>query len=183
MSIFQEIDHSWTLFLDRDGVINRRIPESYVTAIKEFEFLPGSKEAIAECASVFKHILVVTNQQGIGKGLMTESDLEAIHHHMQMEVHLAGGRIDEAYFCPGLKRDNPICRKPEIGMYLQACDDFPEIHPEKSIMVGDSPSDIQFGRKAGIKILVGIGDRLEAEDCDVCYPSLFDFAQDIKGRK
>jgi histidinol-phosphate phosphatase family protein len=177
MNILEEIDHSWTLFLDRDGVINKRIPDGYVTRVEEFEFLPGSKKAIAHFASIFKYILVVTNQQGIGKGLMSEADLEAIHHNMRMEIHTAGGRIDEIYYCPELKEKNPQCRKPEIGMFLQACDDFPEIRPSKSIMVGDSDSDIQFGKLADLRLNVGIGNRVTVEDCDLHYPSLIDFAE------
>ena len=140
------IDPNWTLFLDRDGVINHRLPGDYVKRPDEFEFLPGVEKAIAHFSGLFKRIVVVTNQQGIGKGLMTAADLEVVHNLMLDALNTAGGRIDKVYFCPELAAGNPLCRKPNPGMGLQAKQDFPEINFEKSLMVGDSISDMEFGR-------------------------------------
>ena len=147
------IDKSWTLFLDRDGVINRRLPGDYVKSWEEFEFLPGVKESLAKLSGIFGRIIIVTNQQGIGKGLMTEEGLKEIHQKMITEVEAAGGRIDAVYHCPGLAKDNPPCRKPNPGMGLQAQQDFPEIVFNKSVMVGDSPSDMEFGTSLGMNCL------------------------------
>jgi D-glycero-alpha-D-manno-heptose 1-phosphate guanylyltransferase len=145
-----QIDSSWTLFLDRDGVINRRIVDDYVKTPDQFEFLPGSLEAIAHFSSSFKRIVVVTNQQGIGKGLMTEGDLHLIHQKMIKEVELAGGQINEVFYCPALASDNNPCRKPDIGMALAAQKKYPDIRFDKCLMVGDTWSDIEFAKNAGM---------------------------------
>jgi histidinol-phosphate phosphatase family protein len=145
------INKSWTLFLDRDGVINRQIKGDYVRDISRFEWLPGSQEAITGLSRLFGRIIIVTNQQGIGKGLMTKADLDDIHQYLQNNIKAAGGKIDKIYYCPYLSTENQPCRKPDIGMALQAKADFPDINFEKSIMVGDSVSDMEFGKNAGMK--------------------------------
>lgn len=142
---------SWSLFLDRDGVINKRLPGDYVKSPEEFEFIGGVKTALARLSDIFNHIIIVTNQQGIGKGIMTEKDLEKVHREMIAEIEKSGGRIDAVYFCPALEADRHPDRKPATGMALKAKDQFPDLSLEKSIMVGDSASDIQFGRQAGMR--------------------------------
>jgi histidinol-phosphate phosphatase family protein len=145
------INQDWTLFLDRDGVINVRLIDDYVRTMDAFEFLPGVPEAIAQLSKIFKTIVIVTNQQGIGKGLMQVADLELIHKKMKKELESNGGRIDGIYFCPFLEKENSVLRKPNIGMAELAQADFKHIQFDKSIMVGDSKSDMQFGRNAGMK--------------------------------
>jgi histidinol-phosphate phosphatase family protein len=145
------IDSGWTLFLDRDGVINKRKIGDYIYHQDEFQFFPGTLNALKELAAIFPRIIVVTNQQGIGKGLMTESDLQSIHDFMKTKVLNAGGRIDAVYFSPNLALENSNTRKPAIGMALAAKKQFPEIVFTKSVIAGDSPSDMQFGRNAGMK--------------------------------
>lgn len=145
------IDKTWTLFLDRDGVINKRLPGDYVKKWEEFEFLPGVKEALAKLSDRFQRIVLVSNQQGIGKGLMTEADLKETHLKMTAEIALAGGRLDAIYFCPELASNDPECRKPRPGMAYQAQKRFPEIDFSKSIMVGDSESDMEFGLNLGMQ--------------------------------
>jgi len=135
----------WTLFLDRDGVLNKRIVGSYVRDWSEFEFLEGVLDALAMLAPKFGRIVVVTNQQGVAKGVMTEEALVELHQKMITAVHQAGGRIDKVYYCPAHQRDNPVCRKPNTGMAMQAKADFPAIDFKRSVMVGDSVSDLEFG--------------------------------------
>ena len=94
------IDDTWCLFLDRDGVINKRVEGDYIKKWEEFEFLPGVLEALHIFSGVFDKIFVVTNQQGIGKGLMTEIDLEHIHDEMIQEIKINGGRINKIYHSP-----------------------------------------------------------------------------------
>jgi len=154
------IDDSWTLFLDRDGVINERIPGDYIRNWKSFNFLDGVVETIAQLSSKFGRIIVVTNQQGVGKGLMTKKAVEDIHKEMLDAIHLAGGKIDAVYYCPELATDNPDCRKPNVGMALQAKKGFPDIDFEKAVMVGDSVSDMEFGMRLGM-ITVFITTKLE----------------------
>lgn len=145
------IDKSWTLFLDRDGVINVKIEGDYVKKIEEFQFTENAIEAIAKAKQKFGKIVVVTNQQGIAKGLYSEEDLNAVHAYMQAQLAKANAQVDKIYFCPALNGDTRFnCRKPDIGMALQAKNDFPEIDFSKSVMVGDSITDMEFGRKLGM---------------------------------
>lgn len=144
------IDRSWTLFLDRDGVINQRIVGEYVKTIDEFHFMPGSLASIARFSEIFGRIVVVTNQQGIGKGIMTARNLEDIHRYMLSEIEKHGGKIDGVYFAPQLSSENSEMRKPNTGMAHQAKKDFPEIEFSKSVLIGDSDSDIIFGQKLGM---------------------------------
>lgn len=154
------IDKTWTLFLDRDGVINKRFVDDYVKTVAEFEFLPGVLEAIARLSRQFGRIIVVTNQQGIGKGLYSTHDLNQIHAYMLAEVKKAGGHIDAVYYAPQLKHENSPMRKPGIGMALQAKKYFPEIEFSRSIMIGDSDSDIDFARNAEMHA-VFVGENLK----------------------
>lgn len=149
--IFPEVDQDWTLFLDRDGVINDRKMGGYIETIEEFQFLPGVVEAITEFSKIFKYIFVVTNQQGISKGIMTESNLSDIHRYMTDQIELAGGKIDACFHAPGLKATDTARRKPFPGMALEAKEKFPAVDFSKSIMVGDTDSDIQFGKNLGMK--------------------------------
>ena len=102
--------HSFdTLFLDRDGVINVKLDERYVQNPSEFEFMPGAEKSIALLSTIFKRILIVTNQQGIGKGLMTENDLNFLHDYMLTVLAKSEGRIDKIYFCPHLVSEKCGC--------------------------------------------------------------------------
>jgi histidinol-phosphate phosphatase family protein len=145
------IDKSWTLFLDRDGVINKKLDDDYVKHWVEFEFIDGVLDALKACESLFGKIVIVTNQQGIGKGIYRTEDLELIHKNMLYEINYFKGRIDKVYFSPYLAVENHPTRKPGIGMAEQAKKDFPEIDFSKSIIAGDSVSDMEFGRNAGMK--------------------------------
>ena len=175
-----KIDKTWSLFLDRDGVINTRIAGGYVKTWKQFEFIHGVKEAIALCSGHFGKIVVVSNQQGVGKGLMTEKEVEHIHEAMRSEISKNGGRIDAIYFCPFLDEDHSIMRKPNIGMALKARKDFPDIRFKRSVMVGDSLSDMIFGKRLGMKtVFAGSDQRLISGNAfliDLAYPDLLMFA-------
>ena len=139
-----------TLFLDRDGVINQRLIGDYVRHPNAFVFLEGALEALVGLARKFDPIIVVTNQQGIGKGLMSEADLQAVHQHMLSSIQQAGGRIDAIYHCPDLAEAHPNGRKPNPHMALQAQADFPAIRFDRALMVGDSVSDLVFGQRLGM---------------------------------
>ncbi len=144
-----DVNPNWTLFLDRDGVINVEKKDDYVKAWDEFQFYEESLLALPILAKKFKTIVITTNQKGIGKGLMTHDDLFNIHHNMQIKIQEVGGRIDHIYYCPDLDNDSPN-RKPQPGMAFQAKQQFPNINLEQSIMVGNRTSDMHFGRNAGI---------------------------------
>jgi D-glycero-D-manno-heptose 1,7-bisphosphate phosphatase len=170
-----KIDRSWTLFLDRDGVINVRIPGDYVKNPEEFVFIEGVPESVAVLSEVFGHIFVVTNQQGIGKGIMTERNLEEVHDYMRQILHGVNGRIAQVYHAPALASEGSSLRKPETGMGLKAKEDFPEVDFERSVMVGDSDSDIEFGKRLGMKT-VKIGKAEEDRSgADLCFETLVEF--------
>ena len=176
------MNDNWTLFLDRDGVINKRLPNQYVGKWEDFKFTYRCLDAIKLFKEYFEVIVVVTNQQGIGKGLMTEAELQVIHDNMIAAVRNHGGDINKAYFAPGLRKDNPPTRKPNTGMGFQAKRDFPTIDFQKSIMVGDSFSDMEFGWQLGTKTIFIEGKEEENErttniPVDGRFENLWQFAQ------
>lgn len=142
-------DKDWTLFLDRDGVINIEKVEDYINDWSEFQFYPGAVEAIVTLGKLFKRIVIVTNQKGIGKGVTKKEAVENIHHHLAGEVKQAGGEIAAFFYCPDTDSSSP-CRKPNPGMAFQAKAQFPDIDFSKSLMVGNNLSDLHFGRNAGM---------------------------------
>jgi len=144
-----DIKSNWTLFLDRDGVINVEKNEDYIKSWDEFQFYDNSLIALPILASIFKTIVITTNQKGIGKGLMTHEDLLNIHNNMISSVQKVGGRIDHIFYCPDLDNESPN-RKPQPGMAFQAKSLFPDIEFNNSIIVGNRMSDMNFGRNVGM---------------------------------
>ena len=179
--MIKKIDKSWTLFLDRDGVINVRLVDEYVTKWDDFKLIKGSLEAISLFSEFFGTIVVITNQAGIGKGLMAESALEEIHNKFLADVEKAGGRIDQIYFCPSPDNKHPD-RKPNIGMALRAKADFPHIDFAHSVMVGDSKSDMAVGHQLGmLKVFIeGKHEVPSVFSPDYTYKTLWDFAQSLR---
>ena len=174
-----KVDKSWALFLDRDGVINVRIIDDYVKNINEFDFLSGVVDAMKVFAEKFGKVIVVTNQQGVGKGLMTLQDVNMIHNFMRKKIADKQGRVDAIYVCPQLKSDPDNFRKPNPRMAYMAQRDFPEINLNKSIMIGDSNSDMEFGRNAGM-YTISIGDEVPKTSSHDNFNSLLDFAKSLK---
>jgi D-glycero-D-manno-heptose 1,7-bisphosphate phosphatase len=147
-----------TVFLDRDGVLNEKMPEHrYVTRWEEFRVLPGVPEALRRLSEAGLRVVVVSNQRGIAKGLYTAADLEAMHAQFQRLLALEGARIDAFFICPH-EADECNCRKPLPGLFEQAVAQFPEITAASSVMIGDSPTDIEFGRRLGMKTIFVEGD-------------------------
>ena len=179
-----KIDNSWTLFLDRDGVINKKLINRYVQNWSEFEFLPGSIEAIRKFNQMIPRIVIVTNQQGIGKGLMGERDLDLIMRKMCEGLSEKNARIDAWFHCPHLHFLNCHCRKPNTGMLMKAKYHFPEINLNHSIMVGDAASDMLMARRANMKaIYIGKLDKLLKAhpdlEVDAAFESLWHFSEEF----
>jgi D-glycero-D-manno-heptose 1,7-bisphosphate phosphatase len=152
-----------TVFLDRDGVLNRKMPEGqYVTNWQHFELLPGVPQAIARLNQAGLRVLVVTNQRGVALGLYTAAAVDEIHTQLQALLAKSGAKIDGFYFCPHDK-GQCNCRKPLSGLFEQAQAQFPEIEPAASLIVGDSLSDIEFGRNLGMKTIFIQGDASHRE--------------------
>jgi D,D-heptose 1,7-bisphosphate phosphatase len=143
-------DKAWTLFLDRDGVINYEKVNDYIYNPGEFKFYEGVLEAMHIFRQLFGRIILVTNQRGIEKGLMTVQNLEDIHHYMQSELSKVDGVIDAIFYCSSLDDQHPN-RKPQPGMAYQAREKYPEIDFTRSVMVGNNLSDMYFGRNTGMK--------------------------------
>jgi D-glycero-D-manno-heptose 1,7-bisphosphate phosphatase len=178
-----KIDKTWSLFLDRDGVINQRIIGGYIHSWDQFVFLPGVLDAMKILSGSFGKILVVSNQQGIGKGLMTDEDVWNIHLRMAEEIKNGGGSIDKTYYSPFTEMENSILRKPNIGMALKARKEFPGIIFKQSVMVGDSISDMIFGKRLKMKTVLLSKDnsliRKSANVIDLVYDDLLSFAKDL----
>lgn len=173
---------AWTLFLDRDGVINEQITNSYVMQWDDFSFIPGSIKAIKTLSEIFGRIVVITNQAGVGKGLMTERQMDEIHRLMIKTVDLLDGRIDKVYSATELPNAATTHRKPLPTMGLMAKKDFPEIDFSKSVMIGDSLVDMQFGKNLGMVTIFIDNKKEKLGDIipDYVFPSLKKFAESIK---
>lgn len=163
----KNINSSWTLFIDRDGVINDEKYLDYINTWDEFKFYEGVKDAFEIFNKKFGIIVMITNQRGVSKGLTKLEDLHLIHKNMVEEIQNAGGRIDKIYFCTEMESPN---RKPNPGMGLQAIKDFPEIDLAKSIMIGNTLSDMKFGRNLGVAINIFLPTT--RKDVDVNDPSI-----------
>lgn len=179
-----QIDRNWTLFIDRDGVVNEEKHEDYIHHWDEFRFYKNVKEAFAIFNRVFETIIMVTNQRGVAKGITKQSDLDTIHQNMIREIELTGGRIDRVYICTEMESEN---RKPNPGMGLQAIKDFPEIDLKKSVMIGNTLSDMEFGRNLGVAINIFLpttrkGVDLKSDKIDFVFNDLAAVANALRLR-
>lgn len=130
-------------------MVNEEKKDDYIHKWDEFRFYDNVKEAFRIFNQVFGAIIMITNQRGVAKGLTQVADMEEIHTNMMQEIRLAGGRIDKIYVCTDMEGEN---RKPNPGMGLQALNDFPQIDLKKSVMIGNTISDMEFGRNLGVAI-------------------------------
>ncbi len=173
-----QVDERWTLFLDRDGTINTRLVNDYVKDYSEFTFINGVLDAMPLLTTYFGKTIIVTNQQGVGKELMTVEDLQSVHDQMLVELHEVGAQIDEIYSCTELALQWDNCRKPNLNMALQAVAQFPMINLRKSVMIGDMPSDIQFGINGNMRtVFIGNTSDLGEIEPDMVFNSLQAFTE------
>ena len=175
----KNIDSEWTLFIDRDGVVNEEKTDDYIHTWDEFKFYEGVKEAFQIFHKKFGVIVMVTNQRGVAKGLTKLKDLHLIHRNMVQEIEDAGGRIDKIYVCTDMESPS---RKPNPGMGLEALKDFPEVNLSKSVMVGNTLSDMKFGRNLGVKMNIFLTTTRKEVDIndstiDMDFADLISFAQ------
>ncbi len=177
-SFIPNIEDGWTLFLDRDGTINKRNMDGYILNWDEFEFLPDVLESLAIARAYFDRFIIITNQQGVGKELMTRDDILDIHEKMSEEIAMNGGIIDEIFTCESLATDYQNCRKPSPEMAFLAKDSFPDINFRKSVMVGDTSSDIEFGKSVEMKtVLVNAGVDYAGPPPDLIFDHLPAFVE------
>ncbi len=168
--------YSRAVFLDRDGTINEDIP-NYPHKVEDLDFIPGAREALASLAKLPIHIIVISNQAGIEKGLYTQAQMSEFNSALRAKVEAVGGRIDAFYFCPDLEPNDPAagdspskCAKPAPGMLVEAKRDFKdrkrnvELDFESSFVIGDKTSDIAAGSAVKcftILVLTGKGGEEE----------------------
>ncbi|WP_051267953.1 HAD-IIIA family hydrolase [Terrimonas ferruginea] len=178
----KDIDKSWTLFMDRDGVFNHDKVGSYVFHPDEFVFYDGALDATRIIHGKFGRVIVTTNQRGVGRGLMTLEDLKTVNDKLQRIVKENGGLIDHVYSATAMSNFDPI-RKPNPGMAFLAKHDFPDIDLSKTIMIGNNPSDMQFGRHAGLYTVylttTNPPYELPHQDVDWQFESLYAFAKSL----
>jgi D-glycero-D-manno-heptose 1,7-bisphosphate phosphatase len=146
------------VFLDRDGVVNRKAPEGeYIHTWGNFEILPGVEDAIAAMNRSGRRVLVLSNQRGVALGLYTCGDVDSLH--LRLQEHLAGygAGIDAFYYCPH-DENQCDCRKPKPGLFYRAFRDFPDANPANSLVIGDSMSDIEAAHGLDIPAIFIEGD-------------------------
>ncbi len=173
------------VFLDRDGVINKKAPEGdYIKNWDEFEFLPKVKKAIKKLNEEGFLTIIVSNQRGVAKRIMTEDEVREIHDKMEEELKKEGAIINDIYYCPHDVEEHCNCRKPEPGLLLRAAKEH-NIDLSQSWMIGDRESDIEAGKRAGCKTVLignslsnnpkGIGPELIAKTLIEAVDKLLDY--------
>jgi D-glycero-D-manno-heptose 1,7-bisphosphate phosphatase len=176
-----------TVFLDRDGVVNKKMPEGeWVTCWSDFKVLPGGVQAIDALKRAGLRVIVVSNQRGIALSKFSEDDVQEIHSNFQQMLEAFGTQVDGFYFCPH-DRGQCNCRKPLPGLFEQAVADHPDIQAHTSVMIGDSKSDMEFGRGLGMMTVFIDGDPTRQKPgveaaramADLQAGSLFDAAETL----
>ncbi len=148
---------SWTLFLDRDGIINYQKTEGYISHVNEFKLIPDVIETLEQITPFFKRIFIITNQQGVGKGITKIENLLEIHRLLFNVFKDKGIKIHGIFFCPHLK-GTCLCRKPSYGMITRLVHIFPDVEPRKSVFIGDDIKDVLLAIRIG-SYPIFIGDR------------------------
>lgn len=159
-------------FFDRDGIVNKRIIDGYVTNTDEFEIIDEILTIFEMIKSSGHLAILITNQQGIGKGLMSEEDLSNVHDFMQeiLEIN-TGYKFDDIYYCPDLADSGSICRKPHPGMIINAAEKW-NIDLNNSWMIGDSTKDAIAGKNSGCRsILIGNYSQYDCPEADFIFKS------------
>jgi histidinol-phosphate phosphatase family protein len=154
---------NYCLFLDRDGTINHE--RHFIKDPNELHLIPGAAETIRETRALGAKVIVVSNQSGVGRGILTEEDVRRVNERLLALLQQAGTTIDAIYYCPHYSENGDVCtcRKPNPGMFEQARDEH-DVDLSRSIMVGDRLSDMQAGRRIGaatVLVLTGYGKTLK----------------------
>ncbi len=158
-------------FVDRDGVINAYPGHHlYVCSVTEFHMLPNAAQGIKTLNSCGFKVVVISNQQGVGKGLYTNEDLNGITEKMRQELAREGAFVDRVYYCTHRKEEHCLCRKPRPGLIKAAIDSFGgeglETDLSKSCFIGDSIIDVDTGRAAGLRTILVFSGNEKPENSD-----------------
>ncbi len=158
------IGDDWTLFLNRDGVINERKPNGYITKIKELKFLDGMFSSLSKLQDTFKRIIIVTNQDGLSNGNLTLEDVESVNMMLMLRFESHKINIDKIFVCSKSESEEDTCKKPSPKMGLLAKNEFPDIDFSKSIMIGDSKADMGFAKALGMKTILFLNEADKREE-------------------
>lgn len=181
------------VFLDRDGVINKDpagwTPHSYVTKPQDFIILPGVLEGMKIFAKAGYRTVIISNQQGVGKGFFTVEDLGMVNADMVKRIRKAGGEVSAAYYCTHLTEQNCACKKPKPGMFMKAQEELGIKGFSGKYFVGDTERDIQAGQAVGLKTILVLTGKSTLEDAltwehkpDVVCKDLAEAARMITGQ-
>ncbi len=156
------------VFLDRDGVINKDpagwTEYGYVTRWEDFQFLPGVLEAIKRLSDAGYGVVIISNQQGVGLGYFSEEDLNDLTVKMSRQIEEAGGVIADIFYCTHCKEDECPCRKPKEGLFLMAQEELGIQSLEDKFYIGDTESDMQAGKKVGLRTILVLSGKSSRED-------------------
>jgi heptosyltransferase-2 len=136
------------VFVDRDGTLNE--DHGYVTSPEQLVLFPAVPQALARLNRLGARVILLTNQSAIGRGYMTEADLQRIHQKLEDLLSAHEGKIDAVYFCPHHPEEGCACRKPNIAMIQKAARDF-SLDLSLCYVVGDKCSDLEAAHRAGVQ--------------------------------
>ena len=154
------------VLVDRDGTINVRRPDGYIDRVEDVVFLEGSIGAFAKLARAGIGSAIVTNQAGIGRGLVQPADVARVNAHVLQTLRAHGADVEHVYCCPHAPADDCACRKPRPGLLLRALRER-DVAPENAVLIGDSASDVAAGQAAGVRTILVLTGR-GREDRDAC---------------
>lgn len=168
------IDKKKAVFFDRDGIVNMRAVKDYIKSENEFQFLPDFLDFFGKLIDTDYLVFLTTNQQGVGKGIMTSEQLKSVLDYMQNHLMDKFGKgFDDIFYCTDLADSGSFYRKPNPGMILEAIEKW-NLDAENSWIIGDSSSDATAGKRAGIKtVLVGDYKKEDIPDADYIIKDLF----------
>ena len=170
----------YTLFLDRDGVLNLPIVDDYARKADDLVLVEDIVQSMSSLIGLFKRVVLVTNQQGVGRELMSERDLEDVHLKLYLALKSQGiVWFDAAFFAPYLKTEDHAWRKPSNGMLLMAKEYFNDIDFSKAIMVGDSPGDMKLADTVGLLKVRIENPQFSFDNQDFTFPTLASFVSHL----
>jgi len=141
------------IFLDRDGVINWDPIGDYIKHPDDFKFLPGVAEALHKLTLANYQIVVISNQAGVGDGVFSRENLEAVNKRFLEQVAKVGSKISGIFYCLHGKQAGCECRKPETGLFEQASEKIGSYERGNTYYIGDKASDIVAGKRFGLKTI------------------------------
>lgn len=149
----EKMSNSKFVLLDRDGIIFKYRRDQYVNTTADIEYIDDALNSLKKLTDSGFKIIVISNQAGVGKGLMSLENLEAITIKLLSDVKTAGSKIEEIYYCIHKTDENCECRKPKPGLIYKAAEKY-NINLSKTFLVGDNESDIEAGKNAGCKTIL-----------------------------